>query len=538
LGGDALIEVTLAGNGSGALHDSLATALDLASTNLRTGLGYLLTELEDRMRYGFMAHLRACAVALAVAGASLSVLAGAANAATFNVSNTEQFVSAVSSANANKEANTIVLAGEVYLPLETVTFTNTSGTQTIAGPSGTTRLPPAKIDGADAKNKEGENAELFVVNPGATVTFKDVEIAHGGGPGVQAISDAGTLSVENSTVAGNNGDGIIVAPGAKLTGTNSTFSDGANFGIIDDGTASFFNSTIAFNAEVGIENAGTLNLTNTIVADNTVGNCVGKANTSDHSLDSDGSCGVGTLSDVNPKLVTGLLQNQGGSTPYHAIEAGSPAIEAGDTATCTTVDQRGFARPAIVGKPCSIGAFEYYPAPHFYSNGALVEEEEPKPVIEWGVATLKSTAGATVTCHYVGGGEVATAGVGTTLTLATFDCESSTCPFVASVTAEGLPWPEHLEMTGGRAERVVTEGVKLHNACFNGAKEESSEKFSGTPAPISHKGTSALHPSFLEFDTESGNLLKEGAATVSAKLSGSFKVLGYLGQELISTKDP
>ncbi len=53
----------------------------------------------------------------------------------------------------------------------------------------------------------------------------------------------------------------------------------------------------------GLENKGTLNLTNTIVAENTgEGDCVGAASTSDHSLDSNGSCGVGALGKTNPLL--------------------------------------------------------------------------------------------------------------------------------------------------------------------------------------------------------------------------------------------
>ena len=73
----------------------------------------------------------------------------------------------------------------------------------------------------------------------------------------------------------------------------------------------------------------------------------------EHSLDSDGSCGV-ALSDVNPLLQTGLLSN-GGPTPIHSLEKGSPAIAAGGTTTCVSPDQRGDVRSS----PCSIGADEY-----------------------------------------------------------------------------------------------------------------------------------------------------------------------------------
>jgi hypothetical protein len=53
---------------------------------------------------------------------------------------------------------------------------------------------------------------------------------------------------------------------------------------------------------------------------------------------------VGTdIVSVNPKI--GTLQNNGGLTPTHALEPGSPAIEAGDPSSCPTEDQRGYTRP-------------------------------------------------------------------------------------------------------------------------------------------------------------------------------------------------
>ncbi len=76
-----------------------------------------------------------------------------------------------------------------------------------------------------------------------------------------------------------------------------------------------------------------------------------------YNLDSDGSCGLtapGDLSDVDPVL--GSLGDNRGLTPTHALLHGSPAIDAGDDATCAATDQRGVARPQ--GNACDIGAFE------------------------------------------------------------------------------------------------------------------------------------------------------------------------------------
>ena len=124
--------------------------------------------------------------------------------------------------------------------------------------------------------------------------------------------------------------------------------------MVDHGAASFFSSTIASNRNGGIENRGTLELTNTIVARNKgAGDCRGRASATDHSLDSDGSCGAGTLSATDPGL--GALTENGGPTSTQALSAGSPAINAGDGSKCLADDQRDFVRPP--GR-CDIGAYQ------------------------------------------------------------------------------------------------------------------------------------------------------------------------------------
>jgi Divergent InlB B-repeat domain/HYR domain/Right handed beta helix region len=306
------------------------------------------------MRYGFVAHLRVVLVACAVAAVSLVVFASGASAATFNVKNTAELEAAVVSANGNSAANTIVLAGGSYVPVKTLALTNTSGVQTIEGP---TSAPSVKGTSAliSGSSVEPTFNQLFIVNGSVSATIKNLEIGASGGLGTSAIEDIGSLTIENTTLEGNTGNGVLVTDKGTLTARNSTISDGSEFGVLVDGTASFFNSTIAFNADGGIQNVGTLNLTNTIVAENQKsGDCVGAATTSDHSLDSNGSCHVGALSNTNPLLQANLLNN-GGSTPVHSLKPGSPAIGAGDEAECPTTDQRGAKR----ANPCSIGAVEF-----------------------------------------------------------------------------------------------------------------------------------------------------------------------------------
>src|SRR3984885_1323656 len=231
--------------------------------------------------------------------AGLSLLgASSASATTYKVSTTAEFETAVASANvASAGPNTIELAKGAYSPKKKVEYTNAKAALTIVGPAA---APGAKLNGGSVEPYPTETLE---VGAGTAVTLNDLTVTTGGGPCVTAVSDFGNLTVEDVLIAGNNGAGMDVQVGGTVTIRNSTLSDGLEYGLIDDGTASLYNTTVAFN-HGGIDNAsGTLNLTNTIVAENGVnGNCTGTATSSDHSLDSDGSCGVGTLSDKNPKL--------------------------------------------------------------------------------------------------------------------------------------------------------------------------------------------------------------------------------------------
>src|SRR5271154_4128288 len=82
---------------------------------------------------------RTTSLGLLLAGLSL-LGASPASAATFHPKpGTEELLEDVAKANANGEANTIVLEGSTfhaYLPFKKLAFTDTKGTQTIEGPVG------------------------------------------------------------------------------------------------------------------------------------------------------------------------------------------------------------------------------------------------------------------------------------------------------------------------------------------------------------------------------------------------------------------
>ncbi|NJL32741.1 MAG: hypothetical protein HC893_01395 [Chloroflexaceae bacterium] len=78
-----------------------------------------------------------------------------------------------------------------------------------------------------------------------------------------------------------------------------------------------------------------------------------------NNIDNGTTCALdatGDLSNTDPEL--GPLQNNGGPTLTRALQAGSPAIDAGNSEqeVCPTTDQRGTERPQ--GAACDIGAFE------------------------------------------------------------------------------------------------------------------------------------------------------------------------------------
>ena len=238
-----------------------------------------------------------------------------------------------------------------------------------------------------------------------------------GNGGRGAIFNRGTLKVTNSTFSSNGGGAILNwgfgnstgRPGGKLSVTNSTFSgngfagDGAILNM--RGTLSVTKSTFSGNSAGGrggaIDNGGPLTVTNSTFFDNSVsngeggaianeplscrsqpcratvtntivanspagGNCFGPLTDGGHNLDDGATCGftaAGSLSNTDPQLdPTGLADN-GGPTQTIGIQAGSPAINAGDEKVCKSklknLDQRGYVRPGTGATNCSIGAYEF-----------------------------------------------------------------------------------------------------------------------------------------------------------------------------------
>lgn len=190
----------------------------------------------------------------------------------------------------------------------------------------------------------------------------------------------GTLTIKNSALIQNIVDGnpgsIYMGGGGlanilgKVRIINSTISDNtagtsAGGGIFNFlGTITISYSTIADN-EAG-DGGGIANgpgsvvfLHASVIGNNHYNDCesLGQIISLGHNLSSGDDCnltGPGDLPNTAPLL--GPLQDNGGSTPTHALLPGSPAIDAASLLRCPPTDQRGVSRPQ--GPRCDIGAYE------------------------------------------------------------------------------------------------------------------------------------------------------------------------------------
>jgi CSLREA domain-containing protein len=185
------------------------------------------------------------------------------------------------------------------------------------------------------------------------VTVADNQ-ANGNGGG---IVNSKTLELLNVTVSGNsavNGGGL--------------YNSGSSTIAMDHCTIAGNTASVAGTAYYGWTGSGTT-LHNSIFAGATAGKTWGNEGIATminqgYNLCSDDSCPLSDiyhdLENVDPKL--GSLANYHGASPTLPLLAGSPAIDAADSAITLSSDQRGF--PRVDGDRdgsviADIGAFEY-----------------------------------------------------------------------------------------------------------------------------------------------------------------------------------
>ena len=290
---------------------------------------------------------------------------------------------AVEEANALSGNDTINFAAS----LTNATITLTTGVEIlISGANGTLQISglganKLTIDGGAGSNR------IFSTNLAATVTLTGVTLQGGGsvggvGPQGGAIfANGGTLVLDAVLVQNNNsgisGGGISLSGGANHRILNSTISNNSSAStsgglevvsatlfvanttisgnmantngggvFLNNSAATFRNSTITNNTANSLAGGievftSTFNFGNTIIAGNIAPNFpdIGNFNTTTSA----GNNFIGNSStvtaityqpsdirDQNPLL--GILQNNGGPTPTHALMTGSLAINAGDNA--------------------------------------------------------------------------------------------------------------------------------------------------------------------------------------------------------------
>ena len=206
--------------------------------------------------------------------------------------------------------------------------------------AGTVNLSGLTIaNGNDSQNGGGID-HIFTTGTlavDACAFYSNTTVAGGG-----AIANgSGTLLIQNSTFSGNSSEagGAIFNNAGTMTIENTTLynnnvlSGGPGGGIFNTGTMSIDSSTVSGNQNGGIfDNSGSpTTISNSIVAGNSVYDC-----------DNCGTLASNNMIGGSPDL--GPLQFNGGGTKTMMPLPGSPAIGAGSGNTLTT-DQRGFARP-------------------------------------------------------------------------------------------------------------------------------------------------------------------------------------------------
>jgi len=255
---------------------------------------------------------------------------------------------------------------------DTITFDSSIAGQTIILAEQLTIDKNLTIDGTGQSiTISGDNTtRVFYLTVGP-MTLDNLTIVNGNANGNTSNNGGGimmdigkTLTINNCTFSNNSAiyGGVIYSNNnSNVTINNTTFTNNSasvsagGLSIETGATGTINNSTFSNNSG-GIVNYGNMNIKNVIIANSISDNdCVNNdtISTNTNNLIEDGSCSPALSGD--PELST--LADNGGDTQTIALLAESPAINAGDNATCETTDQRGETRPK--NTTCDIGAYEY-----------------------------------------------------------------------------------------------------------------------------------------------------------------------------------
>src|SRR5262249_52626499 len=325
------------------------------------------------------------------------------------------------------------------------------------------------------------------VDSQGTLTIKNSDFVQNAGAFTLFAELGSTMTIQNSTVNNNGGEGVEAA--GNVTMQNDTISGNRNFGgFPDGGVGTGHHTIIAGNTSVGAAH-----------------DCSSPIPNSVRSLDQDilNSCGVSVH--ANPLLQT--VATNGGSTLSQALGAGSPAINAGDNATCLTIDQRYAPRALTAADACDIGAFEVQPQLNTTS-----------------IATALSSGSVAVggSVHDTATLSGATAGAGGTVTYAVYTNNS------CSALAAGLqPVPAMVTVTGGvvpdsAAVSFPGAGTFFWQAVYSGDANNGA----ATSACASEQLTVGKASPSIATSLSPGSISVGGSAHDSATLSGATAAAG------------
>jgi CSLREA domain-containing protein len=182
----------------------------------------------------------------------------------------------------------------------------------------------------------------------------------GGGVYNKGVARVQQSAIVNNQVEGGEGGGVFNADAdADLIIENSTISGNEGEGLVNTGRMGTYYTTVANNTSVGVKTNGPSTISNSILADNMGGDCDGGVVLAVFNIESTDTCGFwdpSNLVNTDPLLMP--LGLYGGTTPIHALNLDSPAVDVAGPG-CPDADQRGMARP--IGLGCDIGAYELQP---------------------------------------------------------------------------------------------------------------------------------------------------------------------------------
>ncbi|HNA58670.1 MAG TPA: choice-of-anchor Q domain-containing protein, partial [Chitinophagales bacterium] len=229
------------------------------------------------------------------------------------------------------------------------------------------------INNSVIKNNSGDQGGgIYNLNGSVTIISSIIsnnKALIGGG----IFSSAGSVTINESSITKNESiyDGSGIA-GKDVFINNATVSSniGGKAIYILNGSIKLNNTTIGFNESYGLFVSGNATLQNTIIANNGLDeDCLiysGSITSLGYNIIGNGTgCGItpkagDKIGTSNSPINAGISANITG-IEYHVLLPGSPAIDAGNPATCLMTDQRGMNRPQ--GAQCDIGAYEYVSNP-------------------------------------------------------------------------------------------------------------------------------------------------------------------------------